>query len=101
MVARKALVIGGVALVTTAAVIALVSSSSKASTGGGGATTNTGNLSGIVTDENTGDPIVGVTVTMEGTTIQTDTNGAFAITDIPVGEHAITFAKEGYKTVVL
>ena len=57
---------------------------------------------GIVTDANTGDPLPGVTVTLEGTLTGTVTapSGSFEL-EVPDGAEALTFSYVGYRTQVV
>ncbi|MBA7687737.1 hypothetical protein ES703_96204 [subsurface metagenome] len=57
-------------------------------------------LYGIVTDAETGNPILGVLVTLNGGSTYTDGTGAYAFADIAPGEYVLQFSKEGYETVV-
>ncbi|GLY98426.1 hypothetical protein Acsp02_56800 [Actinoplanes sp. NBRC 103695] len=50
---------------------------------------------GTVTDEATGRPITGVTVTSEGRTVTTDTQGRYSLT-LEAGTHEVTAGKYGY-----
>jgi hypothetical protein len=58
-----------------------------------------GQLTGKVTDSATGAAISGVTVTLAGTTTQTDSSGNYGFTGITPGSYTVTFAKAGYNTV--
>ena len=53
-----------------------------------------------VTDEDTGNPIEGALVTVEGTDFSTKTasDGTYTITDIPIGTYTVTCTKMGYYT---
>jgi len=62
------------------------------------ATVQTGTLSGTVTDANS-QPISGVSVSMTGASVNTDSNGVYTITGIPVVTYTVTFSKTGYTTV--
>ncbi|GAH77473.1 unnamed protein product [marine sediment metagenome] len=57
-------------------------------------------LYGIVTDAETGEPIPGVLVTLNGGSTYTDSTGAYTFADIAPGEYVLEFSKEGYETVV-
>lgn len=61
----------------------------------------TGELTGTVTDARTGEPLIGATVILEGTTIgdATDANGRYLITRIPTKTYNITFSFVGYLPV--
>lgn len=56
-------------------------------------------LYGIVTDAETGYPIEGVKVTIDGLTTYTNASGAYAFEGLTPGGYTITFEKEGYETV--
>lgn len=47
----------------------------------------TGKLSGVVTDQSSGDPLIGVNVIIEGTTMgaSTDIDGYYVILNVPAG----------------
>ena len=57
----------------------------------------TGAIRGIVTDEATGNPVAGVTVTVTSPALQveqtefTDSRGSYEITELPPGEYAVHF----------
>jgi len=57
-----------------------------------------GTLSGTVTDSKTGEPLIGATVILEGTTIgsSTDVNGEYTIKNIPTDTYNITASYIGY-----
>ena len=57
------------------------------------------NLYGIVTDANTGYPIEGVKVTIDGGVTYTNASGGYAFEGLAPGSYTITFEKEGYETV--
>ncbi len=54
------------------------------------------NLMGTVTDAETGNPIPGVLVTMDGMQFFTDNSGNYAFVDIELGSYNISFDKPGY-----
>ncbi|MBA7615796.1 hypothetical protein ES703_23082 [subsurface metagenome] len=58
------------------------------------------NLYGVVTDAETGYPISGVKVTIDGQVTYTNSSGAYAFMGLIPGGYTITFEKEGYETVV-
>ncbi len=60
----------------------------------------TGELSGRVTDARTGEPLVGATVILAGTTIgdATDVNGRYFINNIPTNSYNITVSFVGFIT---
>ena len=59
----------------------------------------TGTIRGFVSDKNTGEPIMFCNVIIDGTShgSQTDLNGMYTLSKIPVGEHKITVTFIGYK----
>ena len=59
----------------------------------------TGTIRGFVSDKNTGESIMFCNVTIDGTShgSQTDLNGMYTLSKIPVGEHKITVTFIGYK----
>jgi len=58
------------------------------------------NLYGVVTDAQTGYPIAGVKVTIDGLVTSTDSSGRYAFEGLTPGSYTITFEKEGYETEV-
>jgi hypothetical protein len=63
---------------------------------------NTGKIAGKVTDAQTGEPIVGVNVVVEGTYLgaATDFDGNYTIINVPPGVYRVKASAIGYKTVV-
>jgi outer membrane receptor protein involved in Fe transport len=61
----------------------------------------TGKIAGRVVDGQTGDPLPGVNVIVEGTTMgaATDLEGYFTILQVPPGVYRVTASMVGYKTV--
>jgi len=59
-----------------------------------------GVVKGNVSDSDTSTPIIGVEVTVDGTTIKesTDDNGNFVIQNIPSGSQLVTIVFQGYET---
>ena len=55
-------------------------------------------LCGIVTDDETGEPIPDVLVTLNGGSTYTDSMGAYTFADIASGEYVLKFSKSGYET---
>ena len=57
----------------------------------------TGDISGRVVDAQTGHPIVGAVVTVEGTSLATRTrlDGTYTIPDVPAGIHTVSLASSG------
>ena len=55
-----------------------------------------GTISGNVTDSSTGDPIVGATVTANGISVSTNTDGTYTI-ELPPGNHDVTVSANGYE----
>lgn len=63
----------------------------------------TGKISGVIKDKDTGEPLPGVNVTIEGTMMgaATDINGMYIILNVPVGTYTVKAQYIGYKTVEL
>ncbi len=61
----------------------------------------TGKISGKVVDKDTGEPLPGVNVILEGTLMgaATDINGVYIILNVPVGTYTVKARYIGYKTV--
>lgn len=61
----------------------------------------TGKLSGIVLDKSTNEPLVGVNVTIDETTLgsSTDLDGYFVILNVPAGVYTVTFSYIGYQSL--
>ncbi|MBT4477984.1 MAG: TonB-dependent receptor [Flavobacteriales bacterium] len=59
----------------------------------------TGTIRGFVSDKSTGEPIMFCNVTIDGTSqgSQTDLNGMYTLSKIPVGKHKIVVTFIGYK----
>lgn len=59
-----------------------------------------GTVTGIVTDAESGDPLVGVNVTVEGTRIgsATDLDGRYTLREVPAGDQRLRFAFVGMET---
>ncbi|MDR1933394.1 MAG: carboxypeptidase-like regulatory domain-containing protein [Spirochaetales bacterium] len=66
------------------------------SDGGGGGGAQYGQVSGIVTDSETDEPIQGVTVALGKYTATTNVNGIYHFANVPVGDYPISFTKTGY-----
>jgi len=58
------------------------------------------NLYGVVTDAETGYPLSGVRVTIDGLVVFTDASGNYGFTGLTPGAYTITFEKDGYETVI-
>ncbi len=63
----------------------------------------TGKIAGIVTNSETGDPLQGATIRVEGTRIATeaDSDGEFYIINLPVGVYTVSVSMMGYGTMIL
>ncbi|HUI31644.1 MAG TPA: TonB-dependent receptor [Candidatus Acidoferrales bacterium] len=63
----------------------------------------TGKLAGKVTDAETGEPVVGATVLLQGTTMgaATDVNGYYYIDYITPGDYTVVISAVGYQKVVV
>jgi len=94
---KKGTAIGIGAIMVTAATVAVIATTQSKS--GNTTSGNKGSLSGKVTDDDTGEPIQGVSVAIEGNTSTTDSNGNYGFTGIPAGTYTVTFSKTGYTTV--
>ena len=80
----------------------LLPSVMKAQTGQINQTTQT--IRGQVCDVASGEPMIGVTITIEnGTTMATvsDVDGNFVINNVPVGRHSVRATYIGYEPVLL
>jgi len=73
-------------------ILALIFQSSSAN--------ETGSIYGIVTDKDTGAPIVHANIVVEGTTLDTlsDGEGSYIITGIPAGEYTVRAMMFGHAT---
>ena len=62
----------------------------------------TGKIAGIVTDAATGEPLAGVNILLEGTSMgaATDLDGVYYIINIPPGEYSVMATMIGYKSVL-
>lgn len=58
------------------------------------------NLHGIVTDADTGEPLAGVLIALNGLSAFTGSDGLYAFTDLEPGDYEVEFSKEGYLTEV-
>lgn len=66
--------------------------------GGEGAETTTGyELKGSVVDENSGEPLAAVRVSVGDRQVETDSEGAFTIDDLPEGQYTVEAKKDGYR----
>jgi outer membrane receptor protein involved in Fe transport len=63
----------------------------------------TGKISGKVTDKETGQPLIGVNVLLQGTTsgAATDYEGEFFIINIPPGNYNLVYKMLGYETTIV
>lgn len=61
----------------------------------------TGKITGVITDAETGEGLVGVNVIVEGTTLgaATDEDGVYLMLNVPPGVYTLTFSYIGYQTV--
>jgi outer membrane receptor protein involved in Fe transport len=62
----------------------------------------TGKIAGVITDQSTGDPLPGVNVVIEGTTMgtSTDVDGYYFILQVPPGKYDLRISYIGYKEIV-
>lgn len=58
------------------------------------------NLYGKVTDAVTGNPLLGVLVTLNGLEVYTDAGGNYIFEDLDPGEYVLQFSKENYETAI-
>jgi len=63
----------------------------------------TGKIQGVITDKNTGEPLPGVNIIIEGTTIgsATDFNGEYVILQAPPGDLTLKITMIGYQEVII
>jgi outer membrane receptor protein involved in Fe transport len=63
----------------------------------------TGKISGTVTDQETGEPIVGANIIIEGTYLgaSADLEGYYSISNIPPGEYRVIFSAVGYQKIIV
>jgi outer membrane receptor protein involved in Fe transport len=63
----------------------------------------TGKIRGVITDKNTGAPLIGANVILEGTVFgsATDQNGEYFILSVPPGTYSLNFSIIGYKKTTL
>ncbi|MEZ4761951.1 MAG: carboxypeptidase-like regulatory domain-containing protein [Calditrichia bacterium] len=61
----------------------------------------TGKIVGTVTDNGNGEPLIGVNVILEGTTLgaTTDLDGSYLILNVPPGSYTVIFQYLGYRDV--
>ncbi len=61
----------------------------------------TGSITGYITDKETGEPLIGANVILEGTSFgsATDVNGKYYIANVPVKNYRIKFSYVGYDAV--
>ncbi len=64
---------------------------------------NTGKISGRVTDKQTGEPLIGVNVVVEGSQLgaATDEDGFYFILQVPPGNHNLIFSYIGYHNLTV
>lgn len=58
----------------------------------------TGEITGVVIDDSTGNPIEGANVTTNGYYDTTDSNGNYHISNVPPGTYTVTASKNGYES---
>ena len=63
---------------------------------------STGKIAGIVKDKSTGDVLIGVNITLEGTTLgaSTDIDGTFIILNVPPGTYVVDAQYIGYSNTI-
>ena len=59
----------------------------------------TGSISGTITDQEGGDPLIGANIIIDGTNMgaATDVEGSYQITNVPPGEHVLKVTYIGYE----
>ena len=62
----------------------------------------TGKIAGTIKDKETGEPLMGANISIEGTFLgaSTDKSGFFVILNVPVGRHNVRVSYMGYQTVL-
>lgn len=62
-----------------------------------------GKIAGIVTNGQTGEPLQGATIRIDGTQIATeaDSDGEFYVINLPVGVYSVSVSMMGYETMIL
>jgi len=62
-----------------------------------------GKIRGVVTDAESGDPLLGANVVIQGTVLgsATDENGEFIVLNIPVGKYSLVATYMGYQKVTI
>jgi len=58
------------------------------------------NLSGVVTDADTGNPLPGVKVSINGQIAYTNASGMYDFVDLAPGSYTVIFEKDGYNTEI-
>ena len=63
----------------------------------------TGKISGQITDKETGEPIVGANIIIEGTYLgaSADLDGYYSISNIPPGEYRVIISAVGYQKIIV
>ena len=63
----------------------------------------TGKISGSVTSKETGEPLVGANIMVDGTPLgaATDTDGNYYILQVPPGTYTLRFTMIGYQTLIM
>ena len=53
----------------------------------------TGSVKGKILDQDSGDPLIGANIVIDGTTMgaATDVEGGYLINNVPVGDHAVSY----------
>ncbi|MFQ5498641.1 MAG: carboxypeptidase-like regulatory domain-containing protein, partial [Candidatus Zixiibacteriota bacterium] len=60
-----------------------------------------GTITGSVTDAKSGEPLVGVSVAVKGTSLgaMTDVDGKYLVMNVPVGTYEVSFSMVGFGTI--
>ena len=63
----------------------------------------TGKLSGVLTDKETGDPLIGANVMIVGTPLgaATDVDGSYYVLQVPPGSYNVKCTMIGYQTLIM
>lgn len=91
MVDKKKLVAGGIALAGVSALLLALKGRAAPPPPG------MSSLGGIISDVDTGTPVIGVQVTLDGKITSTNNDGYYYLNNITPGPYALYFIKSGYQ----